>query len=296
MKALVTGVTGQLGYDLIKELLKCGHDVVGVGRSIECPTDYSYQILDLTDAKAVETLLVEISPDVVFHCAAWTVVDLAEEEENYTKVRAINVEGTRNLVKVCKNINAKMIHVSTDYVFDGQGDKPWDEECKDLHPLNFYGKTKLEAEQIVEDNLKKYYILRIAWLFGANGNNFVKTMLSLGKKYETVRVVCDQIGTPTYTHDLARLMVDMAKTDKYGIYHVTNEGGYISWYEFACEIFEQIKSKTKVVPVTTEEYGRSKAARPHNSRLSTHKLIDAGFEPLPDWRDALQRYLEEIDI
>ena len=276
MKVLVTGVKGQLGFDVVKELKKRGYDAVGV----------DINEMDITDA----------NPDVVVHCAAWTAVDAAEDEENIPKVRAINVSGTQNIADVCKNINCKMIYISTDYVFNGLGTEPWQADCRDYDPLCVYGQTKLEGELAVSQTLDKYFIVRIAWVFGKNGNNFIKTMLNVGKKFHTVRVVNDQIGTPTYTYDLARLLVDMAETDKYGYYHVTNEGGYISWYDFTCEIFKQVGYDTEVVPVTTEEYGLSKAARPFNSRLDKSKLTENGFKPLPVWQDALERYLKEIDF
>ena len=221
-------------------------------------------------------------------------MDLAEEEENIEKVNAINVKGTENIVSAVKKIDCKMIYISTDYVFNGQGETPWEPDCKDYAPLSVYGKSKLEGELLVSSFLEKYYIVRIAWVFGINGNNFIKTMLNVGKKYDTVRVVSDQIGTPTYTADLSKLLVDMAETDKYGYYHATNEGGYISWYDFTCEIFRQAGYTTNVVPVTTEEYGISKAARPFNSRLDKSKLLKQGFAPLPDWKDALSRFLKEI--
>lgn len=250
--------------------------------------------MDITDALAVEEELTRVQPEAVIHCAAWTAVDLAEEEDQREKVHRINADGTRNIAKVCKKLDCKMIYISTDYVFDGQGEKPWQPDCKDFRPLNVYGQTKLEGELAVSELLEQFFIVRIAWVFGINGSNFIKTMLNVGKKYDTVRVVCDQIGTPTYTFDLARLLVDMVESEKYGYYHVTNEGGYISWYEFACEIFRQAGYDTKVVPVTTEEYGLSKAARPHNSRLDKSKLMTMGFQPLPTWQDALSRYLGKV--
>jgi len=231
----------------------------------------------------------------VIHCAAWTAVDLAEEEENIPKVRAINADGTQNIANVCKSLNCKMVYISTDYVFDGQGETPWQPDCKDYKPLNVYGQTKLEGELAVVNTLDKFFIVRIAWVFGLNGKNFIKTMLNVGKKYDTVRVVNDQIGTPTYTLDLSRLLVDMVETEKYGYYHATNEGGYISWYDFACEIFRQAGYSTNVQPVTTAQYGLSKAARPFNSRLDKTKLAENGFTPLPTWQDALRRYLKEIE-
>ncbi len=296
MKVFVTGVAGQLGNDVMKELAKRGYE--GVGSDIVA--DYQgllapYVQLDITDEAAVDAAISQVKPDVVVHCAAWTAVDMAEDDENVEKVRAINATGTENIAKVCKKLDCKMVYISTDYVFDGQGEKPWEPDCKDYAPLNVYGQTKLQGELAVADTLSKYFIVRIAWVFGVNGKNFIKTMLNVGKKYETVRVVNDQIGTPTYTYDLARLLVDMIETDKYGYYHATNEGGYISWYDFTCEIFKQAGYTTNVVPVTTEEYGLSKAARPFNSRLEKSKLSENGFTPLPTWQDALSRYLKEIE-
>lgn len=302
MKFFVTGVGGQLGHDVMNELLKRGHE--GVGSDIQ--TAYNgiidnspvskapYIPLDITDADAVERVITAVNPDAVIHCAAWTAVDLAENAENQEKVRAINAGGTQNIANVCKKLNCKMTYISTDYVFDGQGTAPWKPYCKDYKPLNAYGQTKLEGELAVSRTLEKYFIVRIAWVFGLNGKNFIKTMLNVGKTYDTVRVVNDQIGTPTYTLDLARLLIDMNETDKYGYYHATNEGGYISWYDFTKEIYRQAGYTTQVVPVTTAEYGLSKAARPFNSRLDKSKLVEAGFTPLPTWQDALHRYLREI--
>ncbi len=286
MKALVTGVKGQLGFDVVNELKKRGYDAVGV----------DIEEMDITDAESVNRVITDAAPDVVIHCAAWTAVDAAEDEENIPKVRAVNVTGTQNIADVCKKLDCKMIYISTDYVFNGQGTEPWQPDCKDYAPLCVYGQTKLEGELAVSHTLDKYFIVRIAWGFGINGNNFIKTMLNVGKKYDTVRVVNDQIGTPTYTYDLARLLVDMAETEKYGYYHATNEGGYISWYDFTCEIFRQAGYTTKVVPVTTEEYGLSKAKRPFNSRLDKSKLAENRFKPLPTWQNALERYLKEIDF
>lgn len=302
MKVFVTGVAGQLGHDVMNELAKRGHEGIGSDIASEysgvrdgsAVTRMPYVPLDITDAEAVEWALEEVCPDAVVHCAAWTAVDLAEDGDKVEKVRAINAGGTKNIVRACKRSDAKMVYLSTDYVFDGQGSEAWQPDCKDYKPLNVYGQTKLEGELAVSENLEKYFIVRIAWVFGLNGKNFIRTMLELGRKYDTLRVVNDQIGTPTYTYDLARLLVDMIETEKYGYYHVTNEGGYISWYEFACEIFKMAGYMTKVVPVTTEEYGLSKAARPLNSRLDKGKLREAGFEPLPTWQDALERYLKEI--
>ncbi len=303
MKVLVTGVAGQLGHDVMNELHKRGYE--GVGSDIApqysgaddgtAVTKMDYVQMDITNSEEVTETIKKVNPDVVVHCAAWTAVDLAEESENKEKVMAINVGGTENIARVCKELDCKMVYISTDYVFDGYGTRPWEEDCKDYAPLNVYGESKLMGEKVVSLNLEKYFIVRIAWVFGVNGNNFIKTMLKVGKKFDTLKVVNDQIGTPTYTYDLSRLLVDMIETDKYGYYHATNEGGYISWYDFACEIFKQAGYKTKVNPVTTEEYGVSKARRPFNSRLNKTKLVKNGFTPLPDWKDALNRYLKEID-
>ena len=302
MKVLVTGVAGQLGHDVVNELVKRGHEAVGtdLAETYAGVQDGSavvtapYVSLDITDEAVVEAVINDVKPDAVVHCAAWTAVDLAEDEDKHDKIVAVNVKGTENIAKACKKVDCKMVYLSTDYVFDGQGEKAWDADCKDYKPLNVYGQTKLDGELAVSSILDKYFIVRIAWVFGLNGNNFIKTMLNVGKKYDTVRVVNDQIGTPTYTYDLARLLVDMIETDKYGYYHATNEGGYISWYDFCCEIYRQAGYETKVLPVTTAEYGLSKAARPFNSRLDKSKLVKNGFQPLPTWQDALSRYLKEI--
>ena len=297
MKVLVTGVGGQLGFDVMNELAKRGHKGIGSDILPEITnSEMEYVQMDITDESAVNEIINKVNPDAVIHCAAWTAVDAAEDEENIDKVRAINAKGTENIAKACKKADSKMMYISTDYVFDGQGTTPWEPDCKDYAPLSVYGQTKLEGELVVANNLDKYFIVRIAWVFGVNGNNFIKTMLNVGKKYDTVRVVNDQIGTPTYTYDLARLMVDMIESDKYGYYHATNEGGYISWYDFTCEIYKQAGYTTNVVPVTTEEYGLSKAARPYNSRLDKSKLVENGFEPLPTWQDAVSRYLKEIQF
>lgn len=298
MRVLVTGVGGQLGYDVMNELAKRGHEAIG---SDIVPVDkitlpYEYLQLDITDKVAVDEVICSLRPDAVIHCAAWTAVDAAEEEANKDKVYAINVDGTRYIAETCKAVGAKMMYISTDYVFDGQGEEPWQPDCKEYAPLNVYGSSKLQGELAVTSLLEKYFIVRIAWVFGKNGNNFIKTMLNVGKKFDTLRVVNDQIGTPTYTFDLARLLVDMIDTEKYGYYHATNEGGYISWYDFACEIFKQAGYDTKIVPVTTAEYGLSKAKRPFNSRLDKSKLIEAGFAPLPTWQDALKRYLKDLGM
>lgn len=303
MKVFVTGVAGQLGHDVVNELVNRGYEAVGTDlaetyagvQDGSAVTTAPYVALDITDKGAVDRVITEVCPDVVVHCAAWTAVDLAEDEDKKDKVHAINAEGTENIAEVCKKLDAKMVYISTDYVFDGQGSEPWKPDCKDYKPLNVYGQTKLDGELAVSRILDKFFIVRIAWVFGLNGKNFIKTMLNVGKKYDTVRVVNDQIGTPTYTYDLARLLVDMIETDKYGYYHATNEGGYISWYDFTCEIFKQAGYTTKVVPVTTEEYGVSKAARPFNSRLDKSKLVEEGFTPLPTWQDALTRYLKLIE-
>lgn len=302
MKVLVTGVNGQLGHDVMNELNKRGHE--GIGSDLKpvysgmadgsAVTKMPYISMDITDEEKVKKVIHEIHPDAVIHCAAWTAVDMAEDDDKVDAVRRVNADGTRNIAETCKTIDGKMLYLSTDYVFDGQGTTPWKPDDKNYRPLNVYGKTKLEGELAVAEMLRRYFIVRIAWVFGKNGNNFVRTMLKVGKTHDTLRVVNDQVGTPTYTYDLARLLVDMVETDKYGYYHATNEGGYISWYDFACEIFRQAGYTTKVIPVTTAEYGLSKAKRPFNSRLDKSKLVENGFTPLPDWKDALRRYLVEI--
>lgn len=304
MKIFVTGVNGQLGHDVINEIRRRGH--IGVGSDIH--PDYSevqdgtavvampYRQLDITDRDAVLNAITELKPDAVIHCAAWTAVDMAEDEDKVEKVRAVNVDGTRYIADACKTTNSKMLYLSTDYVFDGQGERPWLPDDKDYKPLNVYGQTKLEGELAVSGTLEKFFIVRIAWVFGLNGKNFIKTMINVGKNNDTVRVVNDQIGTPTYTFDLARLLIDMVESEKFGYYHATNEGGYISWYDFCVEIYRQYGLNTKVIPVTTEEYGLSKAVRPFNSRLDKSKLLEAGFAPLPSWKDAVRRYLKEAHL
>ncbi len=302
MKIFVTGVAGQLGHDVMNELAKRGHEGIGSdlapsysgilnGSSV---TKAPYRALDITDKASVKRLLEELRPDAVIHCAAWTAVDLAEDPDKQEKVRAINAGGTKNIAEACREIGAKMVYISTDYVFDGQGTSPWEPDCKDYKPLNVYGQTKLEGELAVSQILQKYFIVRIAWVFGLNGKNFIRTMLNVAKTHDTVRVVNDQIGTPTYTFDLSRLLIDMVETEKYGYYHATNEGGFISWYDFTREIYRQAGLSTEVIPVSTAEYGISKAARPFNSRLSKEKLLEAGFKPLPTWQDALSRFLKEM--
>ena len=304
MKAFVTGVCGQLGHDCVNELAGRGWEVLGSdiqevysgvadGTAV---TKAPYVQLDITDREAVHRVIREAKPDVILHCAAWTAVDAAEEEENREKVDRINHLGTRYIAEAAKEVDAKMIYISTDYVFDGKGERPWEPDDDCFAPLNVYGKSKLAGEQAVRRLLTKYFIVRIAWVFGLNGKNFIRTMIGVGKTHEEVRVVTDQVGTPTYTLDLARLLADMAGTEKYGTYHATNEGGYISWYDFCCEFYRQYGLKTKVIPVTTAEYGLSKAARPENSRLDKKKLTEAGFTPLPDWKDAVARYLKEAKL
>lgn len=304
MNVFVTGVNGQLGHDVMNELAKRGYE--GIGSDLapayagvadgSAVTAMPYVSLDITDSAAVGSVISRLKPDAVVHCAAWTAVDMAEDDDKTALVRAVNADGTRNIAKVCKQLDCKMTYLSTDYVFDGQGSEPWQPDCKQYKPLNVYGQTKLEGELAVSSILEKYFIVRIAWVFGLNGKNFIKTMINVGKTHDTVRVVNDQIGTPTYTLDLARLLVDMLETEKYGYYHATNEGGYISWYDFCCEFYQQYGLTTKVIPVTTEEYGQSKATRPCNSRLDKRKLVEAGFTPLPDWQDAVARYLKEAQL
>ena len=304
MRFFVTGVCGQLGHDVMNELARRGYEATGSDISSaycgaadgSAVTAMPYLQLDITDKEAVERVLTRVNPDAVIHCAAWTAVDLAEDEDKAERVWAVNAGGTRNIAEVCKKLDCKMTYLSTDYVFDGQGTQPWQPDCKDFNPLNVYGRTKLEGEQAVSGTLDKYFIVRIAWVFGLSGENFIKTMIRVGKTHESVRVVSDQIGTPTYTPDLARLLVDMNETEKYGTYHATNEGEYVSWYDFCCEFYRQYGLSTRVIPVSTKEYGLSKAARPHNSRLDRSKLVEAGFTPLPTWRDAVSRYLKEANL
>ena len=295
MKVLVTGVKGQLGYDVVNELKKRNHEPIGV----------DIDEMDITDREAVNNVIKDINPEAVIHCAAWTAVDAAEDEDKREIVRKVNALGTEYIATVCKELDIPMMYISTDYVFNGQGEEPWHPDCKDYAPLSVYGQTKLDGELAVSGLLSKFFIVRIAWVFGLNGKNFIKTMLNVGKTRDKLTVVCDQIGTPTYTYDLARLLVDMIETDKYGYYHATNEGGYISWYDFTVEIFRQAyalgheeysPNRLTVAPVTTAEYGISKAARPFNSRLDKSKLAENGFEPLPTWQDALGRYLKEIEF
>lgn len=297
MKVLVTGTSGQLGYDVMMELKKRGHEGIGADRS-DSDADFEHVILDITDAKRVSEVVNEIKPDAIVHCAAWTNVDGAEDPNNRDKVMAVNVEGTANLARAAKDVDAKFMYISTDYVFNGQGERPWEPDDKDYAPLNVYGQSKLDGELEVSKILDKYFIVRIAWVFGKNGNNFIKTMIKVGETHDVVEVVSDQIGTPTYTFDLARLLVDMIETDKYGYYHATNEGGYISWADFAEEIYKDAGMDVKVVAVSTEQYeekaGKTVARRPFNSRLNKSKLVEAGFEPLPTWQDAVERYISEL--
>ncbi|MCR5719589.1 MAG: dTDP-4-dehydrorhamnose reductase [Lachnospiraceae bacterium] len=281
MRVLVTGVKGQLGYDVVRELEK--RDITAVGVDIE--------EMDITDSASVDKVITESNVDAVIHCAAYTAVDAAEENE--AVCRKINVEGTGNIAKVCKKLDIKMIYISTDYVFNGNGERPWEPD-DETDPVSVYGTTKRDGELQVTSVLDKYFIVRIAWVFGINGKNFVKTMLSLAENHDTLRVVNDQFGSPTYTYDLSRLLVDMILTEKYGIYHATNEG-MISWYDFACAIFKAAGKNVNVIPVSSEEYG-AKANRPHNSRLSKEKLVKAGFELLPPWEDALERYIGELGL
>ena len=304
MKVFVTGVNGQLGHDVMNELNKRGYE--GLGSDIaekysgvadgSAVTTMPYVSLDITDEEKVKKVIEEYKPDAIVHCAAWTAVDMAEDDDKVEKVRAINADGTKYIAEACKEIDSKMVYISTDYVFNGQGERPWQPDDKNYEPLNVYGQTKLEGELNVSGILDKYFIVRIAWVFGLNGKNFIKTMLKVGKNHDEVRVVNDQIGTPTYTFDLARLLVDMVETEKYGYYHATNEGGYISWYDFTKEIYRVAGYSTKVTPVTTQEYGLSKAARPFNSRLDKSKLVENGFNPLPTWQDAVKRYIDELDM
>ena len=317
MKVFVTGVNGQLGHDVMNELAKRGYEGVGSDLAPEysgiadgsAVTTAPYVSLDITNAEGVKQAITEVNPDVIVHCAAWTAVDLAEDDDKAAAVRKVNTNGTQNIANVAKELDVPMVYISTDYVFDGQGTTPWDPDFKGYKPMNVYGETKLGGELAVSETLDKYFIVRIAWVFGLNGKNFIKTMLNVGKTHDEVKVVSDQIGTPTYTLDLARLLVDMIETDKYGYYHATNaelpetasgydengtKTGYISWYDFTKEIYRQAGYKTKVTPVTTEEYGLSKAVRPFNSRLDKSKLEKNGFKPLPTWPDAVHRYLEAL--
>lgn len=296
MKAFVTGVGGQLGYDVMNELISRGYEAVGSDVLESVSYDFKYIQLDITDKKDVNKCLAEIRPDVVIHCAAWTAVDDAEKEELKEKVYAINVSGTEYIAEACKKLDCKMIYISTDYVFNGEGTEPWLPDCKDYNPINYYGETKLKGEQAVSTIVDKYFIVRIAWVFGLNGKNFIKTMINVGKTHKEVKVVNDQIGTPTYCLDLSRLLVDMSETEKYGYYHATNEGGYISWYDFCVEFYKQYGLDTKVIPVSTEEYGLSIAKRPENSRLEKSKLTESGFKPLPLWQDAVKRYLRDAEL
>ncbi len=280
MKVLVTGSKGQLGYDVINELNKRNYTAIGV----------DIDDMDITDSASVDSVISSVKPDAVIHCAAWTAVDLAESEAE--KCTLVNKTGTENVVNACKKIGAKLLYLSTDYVFNGNGTVPWKPD-DERSPLNVYGKTKYEGELAVE-KYEKHFIVRIAWVFGKNGKNFVKTVLNLAESHDTLNFVNDQIGTPTYTYDLARLLVDMIETEKYGKYHATNEGGFISWYDFVLEILKQAGINGKTVnPVTSEQF-KVAAKRPYNSRLDKSRLAENGFKPLPDWKDAVKRYLIEI--
>lgn len=301
MRIFVTGVCGQLGHDVVNEAIARGYDCVGSdiyevyngAHDTSAVTNAPYLQLNITNPEMVQSVIVDNHPDVIIHCAAWTAVDAAEETENHEIVDRINHLGTQYIAEAAKSVDAKMIYISTDYVFNGQGARPWKPDDKCYAPLNVYGQSKLAGEQAVSSILYKFFIVRVAWVFGLNGENFIKTMINVGKNHDSVRVVNDQIGTPTYTFDLARLLIDMAETEKYGYYHATNMGGYISWYDFCCEIYKQYGLKTEVVPVSSSEYGLSKAARPKNSRLDKSKLIESGFKPLPTWQNAVCRYLKE---
>ena len=280
MRVFVTGVKGQLGYDVMNELEKQGLEGIGV----------DIDEMDITDADQVNKVIKEAASDAVIHCAAYTAVDAAEDNEEIC--RKVNAQGTENIAKVCEELDIKMMYISTDYVFNGQGERPWEPD-DEREPLNVYGQTKYEGELAIEEHVKKFFTVRIAWVFGVNGKNFIKTMLNLGKTHDHLTVVNDQTGSPTYTYDLARLLVDMIQTDKYGRYHATNEG-LCTWYEFACEIFKQAGMDVSVAPVSSDEYP-AKAKRPSNSRMDKSKLTANGFQPLPTWQDALSRYLKEID-
>lgn len=298
MKVLVTGTSGQLGYDVMEELTKRGYVGVGADRA-ESDANFGHVVLDITDTEKVMDVVKEVKPDVIVHCAAWTNVDGAEDPKNLKVVRAVNVEGTANLARAAKEVDAKFVYISTDYVFNGEGDKPWQPDDKNYAPINVYGQSKLDGELEVSKILQKYFIVRIAWVFGRNGKNFIKTMIEVGKKHDVVKVVDDQIGTPTYTVDLARLLVDMIETEKYGYYHATNEGGYISWADFTEEIYKDAGMDVKVERVSTEEYekiaGKTVAKRPFNSRLDKAKLVENGFKPLPTWQDATKRFIASLE-
>ena len=304
MKVFVTGVNGQLGHDVMNELKKRGFDGIGsdITETYSGISDGSavcympYIKLDITDSTMVSSIISKEKPDAIIHCAAWTAVDAAEDADKTAIVRAVNVTGTQNIAVAARKIDAKMVYISSDYVFNGKGTEPWKPDDKNYAPLNVYGQSKLDGELAVSGTLEKFFIVRTAWVFGLNGKNFIKTMINVGKTHDQVRVVDDQIGTPTYTPDLSRLLVDMIESDKYGYYHATNEGGYISWYDFCVEFYKQYGLSTKVIPVSTAEYGLNKAARPFNSRLDKTKLIESGFKPLPDWKDAVKRYLKEAKL
>lgn len=281
MKVLVTGASGQLGSDVMEQLIARGHTAVGA----------DIDEMDISDRESVDQFITAVQPDAVIHCAAWTDVDLAEEFPE--PCRRANATGTANVASVCAKLDCKLLYLSTDYVFGGGGEQPWKPDCCDFAPCNVYAQTKLEGEQAIRAaGVEKFFIVRIVWAFGENGKNFVKHMLDAARTAHTIRVVSDQVGTPTYTVDLARLLIDMIETDKYGYYHATNEGPYVSWYEYACEIYRQAGVDVQLVPVTTAEFG-GKAPRPRNSRVDRSKLTECGFTPLPDWRDAVARFLQK---
>ena len=304
MKVFVTGARGQLGFDCVREIVGRGYEVVGsdvrgAGLSVRVGStvvDVPCVRLDITDRDAVASMIEETKPDAIVHCAAWTAVDEAEREGNRARVDAVNAGGARNVAEAAKRVDAKVLYVSSDYVFDGTGERPWKPDDVPRNPLNVYGRSKLGGEMAVSGVLERFFIVRTSWAFGVNGRNFVKTMIDAGKKRGSVRVVDDQIGTPTYALNLARLLVDMIETEKFGYYHATNEGGYVSWRDFCVEIYRQRGLTTEVVPVSTEEYDASLASRPKNSRLDKSKLVAAGFKPLPTWQDALGRYLKEANL
>ncbi|SJZ77111.1 dTDP-4-dehydrorhamnose reductase [Anaerorhabdus furcosa] len=303
-KIFVTGACGQIGVDVVNELLNRKYEVIATDLCELCDYDLltkfndeiMYFQLDIKNEDILRDVINKVTPDIIIHCAAWTSVDLAEFEENQELVRKINVESTKVLASCAKDLDIKIVYISTDYVFDGEGVDPWKPDCNNYNPLNFYGLTKLYGEMKITNALEKYFIVRTSWVFGKNGKNFIKTILELSKVHNEIKVINDQIGSPTYSFDLSRLIVDMIETDKYGYYHITNEGEYISWYELAKEVFFQKEISTKIIPVSTEQYGVNKAIRPLNSRLNKEKIIENGFKPLPVWKDAVSRFLKELEV